>query len=49
MKVTVLPIVIGSLETVPKGLVSRLEELEIGGRAETIQTTFEVAVQRFNL
>ena len=39
MKVTVIPIVIGVLGTVPKGLESRLEELEIRGRMETIQTT----------
>ena len=35
----VIPIVIGALGTVPKGLVKVLEEMEIGGRAETIQTT----------
>ena len=35
----VIPIVIGALETTPKGLVRRLEELKIGGRAETIETT----------
>ena len=29
MKVTVIPIVIGALGTIPKGLVKRLEELEI--------------------
>ena len=37
--VTVIPIVISALGTIPKGLVRELEELEIGGRAETIQTT----------
>ena len=37
MTVTMIPIVIGALRTVPKGLVRRLEELEIRGRAETIQ------------
>ena len=31
MKVTVIPIIIGALGTVPKGLVRRLDELEIGG------------------
>ena len=36
MKVTVIPIVIG---TVTKGLVQRLEDLEIRGRVETIKTT----------
>ena len=39
MKVTVIPIVIGALGTIPKGLVKGLEGLEIGGQAETIQTT----------
>ena len=38
MKVTRIPIIIGVLGTVPKGLVKRLERLEIGGRVETIQT-----------
>ena len=31
--------VIGALGTVPKGLDKRLEELEIRGRIETVQTT----------
>ena len=39
MSVTVIPIVIDALGTVPKGLVRGLEELEIGGRIETILTT----------
>ena len=39
MKVTVIPIVIGALGTFTKGLVKGLEDLEIKGRAETIQTT----------
>ena len=39
MKVTIVPIVIGALGTVTKGLLKGLEELEIGGRVETIQTT----------
>ena len=38
IKVTVIQIVTGALRTIPKGLVSRLEELE-GVRAVTIQTT----------
>ena len=37
--VTVIPTVIGVLEMIPKCLVRELEELEIRGRAETIQTT----------
>ena len=36
MKVTIVPIVIG---TVTKGLLKCLEDLEVGGRVETIQTT----------
>ena len=39
MKVTVIPIVIGALGTVTKGLLQGLEDLEITGRMETIQTT----------
>ena len=38
MKVLVIPIVIGALGMIPKGLVKELEELEIRGRADTIQT-----------
>ena len=39
MKVTIVPIVIGALGTVNKGLLKGLEDLEIGGGVETIQTT----------
>ena len=39
MKVTFIPIVIGALDTVTKGLLKGLEDLEIRGRVETIQTT----------
>ena len=39
MKVTIMPIVIGALGTVTKGLLKGLEDLEVGGRIETIQTT----------
>ena len=38
MKVTIIPIVIGSFGTVMKGLLKGLEDLEVGGRVETIQT-----------
>ena len=38
-KVTVIPIVSGAIGTVTKGLVQGLEDLEISGRVETIQTT----------
>ena len=39
MKVTIVPIVIGTLGTITKGLFKGLEDLEVGGRVETIQTT----------
>ena len=39
MKVTIVPIVIGALGTVTKGLLKGLEDLEIGERVETTQTT----------
>ena len=39
MKVTIIPIAIGTFGTVTKGLLKGLEDLEIGGRVETIQTT----------
>ena len=39
MKVTGMPIEIGSLKTIHNGLVKKLENLEIRGRVETIQTT----------
>ena len=39
MKVTFIPIIIGALGTVTKGLIKGLENLEIKGRVETIQTT----------
>ena len=37
MKVTIVPIVIGALGTITKGLLKGLEDLEVGGRVETIQ------------
>ena len=39
MKVTIVPIVIDALGTVTKWLLRGLEDLEIGARVETIQTT----------
>ena len=39
MKVTIIPLVIGALGTVTKGFVQGLEDLEIRGRVETIQTS----------
>ena len=38
MQVTIIPIVIGTFGTVTKGLLKGLEDLEVGGRVETIQT-----------
>ena len=39
MRITVIPVVIGTLGTIPKGLEKGLEALEIVGRIETIRTT----------
>ena len=39
MKVTIVPIVVGALGTITEGLLKGLEDLEVGGRIETIQTT----------
>ena len=39
IKVMIMQIVTGELGTVTKGLLKGLEDLEIGGRVETIQTT----------
>ena len=39
MKATIVPNVIGSFDTITKGLLKDLEELEVGGRVETIQMT----------
>ena len=39
MKVTIIPIVIGAFGTVTKELLKGLEDLEVGGREGTIQTT----------
>ena len=38
MNVTIESIVIGALGTITKGLLKGLEDLEVGGRVETIQT-----------
>ena len=38
MKVTIIPIVIGAFCTVTEGLLKGLDDLEVGGRVETIQT-----------
>ena len=39
MKVTIIPIVIGAFGTVTKASLKGLDDLEVGGRVETIQTT----------
>ena len=36
MKVTIVPIVIGALGTITKGLLKGFEDLEVGGWVETI-------------
>ena len=46
MKVTIVPIVIGALGPITKGLLKGLEDLEIGGRVETIQTTILLRTAR---
>ena len=43
--VTVIPFVIGVLETIPKGLVKGLEELEIKGQDKTTQTIAENSLE----
>ena len=39
MKETIVPIVIGAFGTITKGLLKGQEDLEVGGRVETIQIT----------
>ena len=39
MQATIIPIVIGAFGTVTKGFLKRMEDLEVGGQVETIQTT----------
>ena len=46
MKVTIVPIVIGALGTVTKGLLKGLGDLKVGGRVETIQTTAQLRMAR---
>ena len=38
-KVTIVPIVMGAIGTITKGLLKGLENLEFGGPVETIQMT----------
>ena len=46
MKVTIVPIVICAFGTITKGLLKGLEDLEVGGRVETIQTTASLRTTR---
>ena len=39
MRVTIVPIVNGAFDTVTKGLLKGLEDLQVGGQVATIQTT----------
>ena len=39
MKVTIIPVVIGDVDTITKRLIKGLEDFEIRRRVETIQTT----------
>ena len=36
---TIVPIMIGAFDKVTKGFLKGLEDLDVGGRVETIQTT----------
>ena len=46
MKVTIVPIVFGAFGTITKGLLKGLDDLEIGGRVETIQMTALIRTAR---
>ena len=46
MKATFTPIIIGALGTVSEGLLKGLEDLEIRGQVETIQTTKSARILR---
>ena len=46
MKVTIIPIVIGAFDTVTKELLKNLDDLEVGERVETIQTTSLLRIDR---
>ena len=46
MKVTIVPIVIGAFGTITIGLLKDLEDLEVGGRVETIQTAILLRILR---
>ena len=46
MEVTIIPIVFGAFGTVTKRLLKGLEDLEVGGRVKTIQTTAKLRTAR---
>ena len=46
MQVTIMPIMIGAFGTVTKGLLKGMEDLEVSGRVETIQTTSSLKTAR---
>ena len=46
MRVTIIPIVTGMFGTVTKGLLKGLEDLEVGGRVKTIQSTALLRMDR---
>ena len=46
MKVTIIPPMIGAFGTVTKGLLKGLEDMEVGGQEETIQTTALLTMTR---
>ena len=46
MKVVIITIVTGAFGTVTKGLLKGIEDLEVGGRVETIQTTILLRAAR---
>ena len=47
MKVTIVPVVIGALGTITKGLLKSLGDMEVGGRVETIQTKALLRTAKF--
>ena len=46
MMITIVPIVIEALGTITKGLLKGLEDLEVGGRLETIPATALIRTTR---
>ena len=47
MQVTIIPTIICAFGTVTNGLLKGLEDLEVGGRVETIQTTALLRTARY--